>query len=703
MPPRTRVRALLYLLLLCRPAALPAQTDPAATPRALLETLRAEVDEETDEQTLDEATDRLTAYLDRPLDLNRATPEQLADLLLLSPLQIDQLLQYRARMDGFISIYELQVLPAMDTETLRRLAPFVRVGKGELDDTKANLGQLLRRSDRTLFLRWNRRLERARGYQIAPNDSTSYYLGDANRYFLKLRARYGTRLSAGLIGEKDPGEPFLRGPNRRRGFDYWSAHLFLRRLNRRIRALALGDFTVSFGQGLIAHAGFGYGKSGRATSVARGGPVLRPYAGATEFGFRRGAGLTLAVGKHTEWTLFASRLRQTANVIAMPKEPARPLTEEITAVSSLGTSGLHRTRGELADRKALTRSSYGTALRYRPAPTLRLGLNLLGEHLSHPLQPRAQPYNRYYFRGTDLLNASIDYRRAYRNFSFFGEVAASHSRGAVAGAKAGNGKVGTALLHGLQVGLDRSLDLAIVYRRYGVSYQALDARPFGETSGGRNEEGIYVGLELRPAAHWTLTAYYDLWRHEWLRFRMDRPSTGREWRTRLTYRPGRHLGTYAEVRSETKGYGTTHLRVRFDLRTTLGKQWDWRSRLDWGFTKDPLSEQQRGLMLYQDLIYSPEDRPWRFTGRVATFYTDGYDVRFYQYEAGLTYNSFVLPYYGRGTRAYLVVRYRGIRGLTLEARIARTSYAKERTLGSGLERIEGRARTEVGAQVIWRF
>ena len=704
MAPSTCARALVVGFLLLSHPAPAQQRAPEASSEIIVSSL-ADL-EEVEGVDLQATFDLLSAYHKRPLDLNRATADELAELHVLTALQIKQLLQYRERLGSLLSVYELQVIPALDLETIRLLRPFIRVGSGGLDDTKATPAHLLRTSERELFLRWHRRLERARGYRLPATDSTNAYLGDPNRYFLKFRTRYGNRLSLGFVAEKDAGEPFLRGPNRRRGFDYWSGHFFLRHLNRRVKALALGDFTVSFGQGLIRHGGFGFGKSSQTTNVARGGRVLRPYAGVNEFGFLRGAGVTLAVGRHGEWTLFGSRRRRTGRVIEMaePQLGTRPQA----AVSALNASGFHRTPGEVADRNAVRQTSYGTVYRYRPTRNLRLGLNVLGEHLSHSLEPRRRTDNYYAFRGTDLLNGSVDYRAYWRNLSFFGEVAGSWS-----------GQSGIAMLHGMQLGLDRSVDLALVYRNYGLAYQALAARPFGETSGGRNEQGMYVGLELRPTDQWKLSAYYDLWRHDWLRYHLNGPSGGREWRLRLTHLRKRRSEAYLEVRSETKGAGTdklgattvridavvprTRLQTRLHFRYQLSKSWDWRSRLDWGYTETTFAERETGTMLYQELVFRPEDSPWRFNARMATFHTDGYDVRFYQYEAGLTYNAFVLPYYGKGTRSYVVVRYKGFRGLTLEGRVAQTVYAEDRTLGSGLERIEGRRRTQVATQAIWRF
>nr|WP_256534256.1 helix-hairpin-helix domain-containing protein [Lewinella sp. JB7] len=644
----------------------------------LIEDVVAQEAEDGGEFTFNAAFAVLEGYRERPLDLNLATAEELAATYLLSPVQIDRFLAYRELMGGLISIYELQSIPGIDLETIRRVLPFMTVNKG-LDDVNVSLARMLAESDRELYLRASRRLETARGYET-PDPA---YAGNPWRTYVKYRQRYGNQLSMGLVAEKDPGE------SPRYGFDYYGAHLFLRNLGRRVRAVALGDFAVSFGQGLILYTGFGFGKSSLTTSVARNAPTLQPYASVNEFSFMRGAGVTLNLSDQIEATVFGSRRRRTAN-----------LTADSASITSLGLSGYHRTVNERADRNAIVQTSYGGSIAWRPLPRLRIGINFLGEHLNKPLQPRPQPYNLYYFRGTDLHNLSLDYRYRYHNFSFFGEVAGAMG-------------AGKAMLHGINLGLDRRADVALVYRRYDRDYQALSAQPFGETGGGRNEEGVYLGLELRPADRWRVNAYYDLWRHGWLRFNIDGPSAGREYRMRLTYAVKRKLDAYLEVRGETKGTGGdgSHLdpvvdRTRFQARLHAGYRfaagWEWRSRLDFGYTDRETEKRQRGIMLYQDIHYRPLG-PFSFSARVAIFDTDGYDVRFYQYENGLTYNAFVTPYYHAGARSYLLLRYKGIRKLTLEARVAQTRNFDGRTFGSGWEATGKTSRTEVGTQVIWRW
>ncbi|MEM9525121.1 MAG: helix-hairpin-helix domain-containing protein [Bacteroidota bacterium] len=710
-----RPRPLLLLYLLAMAVALSAQTDTTFLEDAtdlqeqIIEDEAANTSPDGDEFAFNAAFELLSAYRKRPLDLNKATYDELAEMILLNPIQIAQLLDYRERMNGLVSIYELQVIPSLDLETIRRLQPFVRVGGGDLDDFKISVGRMLAEGDRELYVRWQRRLETARGYELGPEDATNYYLGSPDRLYVRFRQKYSNNLSFGMTAEKDPGEAFFAENNAKRGFDYYSAHFFLKDLNRTVKALAIGDFNVSFGQGLILYTGFGFGKSSQTTNIGRSNTVIRPYTSVSEFNFMRGVGTTLAFGEKLELSVFGSRRGRTANLIS-PLDTT-DLEGEQLGISSLGLTGFARTPSEVEDRNAITQVSYGGSFRYRASQRLQLGLNFLGENLSQPLDLRDRAYNRFFFQGTDLQNVSIDYRYRLRNFTFFGEVAASNN--ATLGSTDGTG---IAQLHGLMLGLDRYIDVSLLYRKYDVDYQALNARPFGETTGGRNEEGLYFGMELRPGAHWRINAYYDIFRFPYLRFNIDAPDQGREWRFRITYWQKRKLETYLEFRSETKGIGadaelfpqleTVIPRTRFQGRLHFAYKitpfLEWRSRFDAGFTEDAEEGRQKGFTIFQDIHYRPRG-PFSFSARYAVLNTDDFDVRFYHYENGLLYNARVVPYYGRGTRAFFLMRYKGIRNLTIEARIAQTFFTDGRTIGSGLEATDGPRATNVGVQLIWRF
>ena len=237
---------------------------------------------------------------------------------------------------------------------------------------------------------------------------------------------------------------------------------------------------------------------------------------------------------------------------------------------------------------------------------------------------------------------------------------------------------------------------------------------FQKKTGANNEQGIYMGLVLRPFNHWKIASYVDSYRHPWLLFRTDAPSKGLDYLTRITYYLKRKLEIYLQVRSEVKDVNFTDseavidpiirsriFRMRLHFSNKINKALEIRSRIYYGFLQE--DTRQDGYAVYQDVVYKPIGFPLSFTARFALFDTPGYDVRFYAYENDLLYSFGVPAYYNKGTRFYINLRYKGIRNLTIEARFAQTYWSNKDQIGGTLDVIDGQIRSEVKAQIKYKF
>jgi len=277
-----------------------------------------------------------------------------------------------------------------------------------------------------------------------------------------------------------------------------------------------------------------------------------------------------------------------------------------------------------------------------------------------------------------------------------------------------NGSVATT--NGLLIGLDRKIDLAILYRYLSRSYQALNPNPFAESGGARNESGLYTGIVFNFNQHWQLGGYFDVYKFPWLRYNASAPSKGYEYRGRLTYSLKRKLLVYLEIRNEIKEInGTLNsnkiyqlvnsqlLQTKFNISYSATKFLELRNRIHYGSFNDGVNRSANGYMIFQDIIFRPMNFPFSFTARYALFDTDSYGIRFYTYENDVLYSFTIPSFYGRGSRFYINLRYRGIRNIVLEARFAQTYYTDRGVIGSGLNEILGNTRTEIKLQAKFNF
>lgn len=635
--------------------------------------------------------ENLGQYREIPLNLNEATESELRELGLLSELQILNFLAYRAKAGALISTYELQAIPGFDPGSIRRILPYIRTG-GTLDDFQVGLRDMLRSGRNEAQVRWGRFLEVQEGYAAGEKG----YLGDPNQFFLRYRQTYYNRFSWGIVGDKDRGEPYSKA-----GASFYSAHLFLSRYNAWLKALAIGDYRLSAGQGLIAIPGFGYGKSAFATAIRRGAPPLRPHASAGESGFMRGVAATLAVNARLSCTPFLSWRNRDGRLTDNDSSTTQ-INGETRWTSSLSDAGLHRTAAEIADKGRLGHGVAGLLLQYHHK-SLQLGINAQYNMLKPGFFPPYRVYNQFFFRGEQIFNLSFEYAFPIGAAHFFGETARS-SNGALA------------TVNGLRFSPDKVADIALLVRHLPRNYQAIGAAPFADGSGARNESGIYMGIALYPAQGLSINAYADLWQHPWLRFSADRPGSGQEYRIRLSFEKRKGFLVYAEARHRITDENTrvstaayNHplpektLQCRLHLRNPVGKHIELRTRIDWGSTESPDGRRQQGAMLLQDILYRPIQSPVSFTARYAIFSTPGYDVRFYHYENDLL-NTFSIPaYFGHGSRVYFNIRIRPLRSLSWEFRFAQTFRHDGAIIGTGLEAFQGNRRTQIGSQIKWIF
>ena len=592
-----------------------------------------------------------------PLDLNRADREDLSLLQLLNEIQIENFLEYRAKFGPLLNEYELQAVPSWDLTDIRRLLPFVQVSTG-LEQRNIPLIQGFVQGQNELISRWGR--TNPVPYNAADAE------GEPDAWALRFRHSFDNRMRFGLTAESDPGEALFQKSNPQ-GFDFYSAHFFVQNVNPTLKTAALGDFSARFGQGLLLQTGFSPGKSAETTSIARSGRKLGAYGAFGEAYFLRGAATTLALGKNWEATALFSARRRDANVLN-----ATDTIQEFPDLvfSSLQTSGLHRTASEVADEKSIREWLTGLSVT-RNWRNGQVSLNGLHLEYDKPWQPSSAPYRQFVFTGKQLTGISLDYFWRRRNWYAFGEFARSD-----------NG--GTAAVNGLLFSADRHVTLAILHRALARDYQSVYASPFAETSSGAsNEQGVYVGTDVRFGRKWQFNAYVDVWKHPWLRFEVSAPSVGSEYLGRLIWTPKRGVSFQAlwfletkERDSNTEGISVLrdNRRGRFRLHASykLSSALEMRSRVEWTtFQVAPLGK-TRGFLAFQEAVVRPLGFPVYGSVRYAIFDTEDYDTRVYTFENDLFSAISIPAFSGRGARYFINVTWRVNKWLRLEGRMEQT-------------------------------
>jgi hypothetical protein len=646
---------------------------------------------EEDEEKVEALFFDLSYLSEHPFELNAVTGEQLRKLPFLSDRQIENILSYRTRYGMFMTVYELKSIEELDLQTIEYLLPFVYIGKIHVEKRPFTVENMLKYGSNKVQARYDRCFQQKKGYRpqsdsikaLYPNRQ---YAGEPFYHSLRYAYAFDDRLQFGLVAEKDAGEPFWNSYHK--GYDYYSGYLFLKEINR-LSSLAIGNYKASFGQGLVVSHDFTPSRNTMIAQPERRTHGFRRHYSTNESDYFRGAAATVHVDP-LDISLFYSYRRLDATLA------------DSNRVSSVKTDGLHRLEREREKRHVLPQQVYGANIRYA-TPAVCAGVTALACSFGeYDIQPELKPYTLFYFRGSRQVNIGVDYLWKSRLFKLYGETAVSK-----------NGALAT--LNGLQLTPVSYLSLLALYRYYDRRYQSFFGNAFSQSSSLQNEEGLYLGMQFTPFAYWKVSMFADFFRFPWLKYGVDAPSSGKEYMFRLDYTSAAGFTFYIRYKYKQKEQNTTlageksyavlpyaqqrlRVQVQYAVRAVLFK-----TSADGVMYDEERGKQSKGFMLSQSIGWKPPGKPFQADLYASLFRTDDYDSRISSYEKAILYAFNMPSFYGKGVRFTANVRWDIVERLSFAVKFACTRYADRDIIGTGLEEIEGRYKTDVYTLLSWKF
>jgi hypothetical protein len=642
---------------------------------------------ETGESDVTSMMDEIERYQDQQLDLNNATKEDLLAAPFLSNNQAEAILRYRTQYGMLVTVYELIYTGEFTADEVERLLPFVTVSPKKTSESKSF--KSLRKLLRYQFLGgFASRIENAQGYESKQDGEAPNYAGDKYKAMFRYRMYASNWFSAGITTEKDPGESWLNNGKP----DFISAH-FLYKPNKLLQTIALGDYSARIGQGLILWNGFSFGKYAFPSSIIRYNQGISNFSGADEFRFLRGAAAVFRY-KRAELILLGSFRNLDANV-SVTDSSNNPLE-----VSSIGSAGTHATEDQLQDRHVLGETMAATHLKFREQ-NFEIGATAGTSHYNLPIVPGSEPYRYYSFRGKSVNIAGADYRYVFKDISIAGEVARSFPGG-------------LSTIHLLRAEPFAGNSFAIAYRYYSPEYQGLRPMAFGENSLASNESGWTVGTELVPFSMVRLSAMADVWKHPWLRYRINSPSQGKEYRMSLKINLKRWVENEIRYRYRNRplnlsGVGDIPFPERVNWQfwmassTLLLGNHIKTSIKFYNQQYDTIGDYENGYYVCNDWFFDTGFYKLRLGFRQGWFRTDGYNSRIYAYEFDTPW-SYSIPFLsGKGTRTALMVSGSPVSSLTIYAKAGLSYYPGQTSTGSGDNLTQGPRQTEIHVHICWKI
>jgi hypothetical protein len=632
------------------------------------------------------------SYIDHPVNIN-AAEAALNEFSLLEPLQIENILKYRQLLGNFISIYELQCVPGFSVELIKKLLPYITVADNFISIEK--FIQRFHSGERVLIARPSIIPEIAKGFSSGTSPSQKYTGGRA-KMLIRYKYQYRDLLQYGIVADQDAGEQFLFR-KQQSGFDFYSFHLFARKIGP-IKAISIGDYTVNLGQGLLHWQSQAFKKSSGVINIKRQSETLRPYHSAGEYNFLRGTGVTLKKG-NLESTLFVSYRKLSANIDYNDQQQ--------TVITSLLTSGLHRTMSEIANRNAAAMVVTGGNIKWQKE-IAHIGLNAVQYRYSLPLLKRDVPYNLYSIKERTWAGYSLDYSFTYHNYHVFGECSMDKN-------------FNPAMVSGVMASLDPSIDIAILFRSINRAYQSIYGNAFTESTLPSNESGIYAGVSFRPSQEWKIDVYADQFSFPWLRYRADAPGSGAQYLVQVIWQPDKRIEVYTRFRLKQKAVNETlplmpsqypQDKLLKNWRTNISFQVNrsllLRNRIEFCWFGEPeVTHPQTGFLLYTDLLYKPFGKSYSLSARFQVFETGGYETRLYAYENDVLFANSTPAYFDKGAKVYINIKTkieikRPVKfSVSIGLKAATTLYTDNLSVGSGQDEIAGKRKSEIKFQMFF--
>lgn len=636
--------------------------------------------------------EELAELKEHPININTATQEQLERLPFLSDRMIENILYYIYRHGPMLTDKELMMVQDMDIQTSRLLKLFITLQQPEIEEYKPTLKNILKYGKQELSTRVDIPFYTREGYQpfsteFIQENPNKRYLGPSFYHNVRYQFHYSDKVYVGLTAEKDAGEAFFAGKNRK-GYDYYSPYLYIRDIGK-VNALALGNYRLNYGYGLVMNTDFSLGKSATLSTLGNKAQGIKKHSSTDEYNYFQGIAGSIHLTQRLTADAFYSYRKMDGIV-------------DNQFITSIKEDGFHRIPRDYEKKNTFTNQLIGSNIHFN-GKYVEVGLTAVYNFFNKVLNPTARVYNKYYPRGRDFFNAGVNYKFFWKKFTLQGETAMDK-----------HGKIAT--MNMLRYSPKESFQLLVMNRFYDVAYQSLYARSIGEGSSVQNESGFYIGLETSALKYFKLTAYGDFFYFPYKKYQLSKNGTsGFDGVAQLSYSPSYQLGMLIRYRYKNKHKDFNpedgekvvlpyiQQKLKYQLNYSPINELMLKTTVDYVHNAYRNQEASQGVLFGQSAGYKFQQLPLQVDAGFAWFHTDDYASRISMYEKGLLYSFNIPSFYGKGERYTFNARYELNKHIIFQAKYALTHYRDREAISSGLEKIEGNVKSDLYMQIRLKF
>ncbi len=444
-------------------------------------------------------------------------------------------------------------------------------------------------------------------------------------------------------------------------------------------------------EGLIFWSSSAFGKgSDVITPARRNGGGIHPYLSSDENSFFRGMSASIELDKVQVQVMYSNKALNAT-------------VDSLGDISAIYASGLFRTESEQRKQNSSRETLIGCRAVTYLVDGFKIGGTCYHTRFVNPLMligKNGESASELWMKGMDLSFTS-------KNVDVFSECALDRTNT-------------FAVIAGLTYEPAAVLALTIAARNYPSGFQSIHGNAFGESSGQvQNENGVYVGIRVRPIQGLCLSTYYDQFEHPQPTYVLATPSHGNDFLAlgEYTLTEQCEIAFRFKRKDSPSAIYENDLYARIVQRTIPRVQQNYRltsefisspslrlsSRAEWVTVRyHGIQKTEKGLLMSQAIkwkIFYPLTVQVRF----AVFESDSYDSEIYEFEDEVpgAYSNPAL--YGRGMRWYFILRYQLFSKMYIAGKYAQTVKEGVKSIGTGNDEISGDSQSVVSMQLEVRF
>ncbi|MHC1708320.1 MAG: hypothetical protein AB9842_12485 [Bacteroidales bacterium] len=583
--------------------------------------------------------------IDNPVNLGEINPLDLLRLEILDREETEALYRYQLDFGPMLSVYELLMVEGVPPERIKELARYVCFQKPGY--TIPRTKELFKTSSVEFLLTGKRLIEKKAGYfsDTTISDSQQPYSGSPWQQKINFRLSLAKNFNFGVALKNEPGEQSLT-VLRQVKFHHQSYYLRIGNLGV-LKSLIIGDYGISFGQGLAMGSGNGM-SLGRETDLRMQSRGLFPVL-SEDFGFK-GAATWLRFGSTGLCAFYSEKFSST-------------------------DAGIYVSGGR---------------------EQWKSGISLIFQNPYDLSITEIKPY-KYFSQRDDQFLVSWDSRVFLKSLILFHEICITS-----------NEKI--AALAGLTFKPAPVVKSSVSVMGIQGGWNNILANTQLVTSGGLNQAAIHANFQFHLLRKLDLNLETETFRYYWLRFATSSPSYKNSFHFILSFRISKlnqldlyfktvtdQMDSKGENTIDTIGNTVRHsfgLTGKFESVPIVTFKFSARAVLN----SKPGNTKGSGWLITQDVSFPSLTKYLKLNLHTAFFDTDTYDERIYAWQADV-YRGFSVPaYYYQGYQVSAVLQFTLMRGLHFYVKYCDTRYPGRPFTGSGNDKISGNKKSELTFQ-----